>query len=43
MLESQHVYIDKIYNSVTSVTQVEAMCVYITVCSIKIVKIEIGC
>ena len=32
-LGSQHVYINKIYDSVTSVMQVEVMYVYITVCS----------
>jgi len=32
-LGSQYVYSDKIYNSVTSIAQVEVMCVYITVCS----------
>ena len=33
VLGSQHVYIDKICNSITSVTQVGVMYVYITVCS----------
>jgi hypothetical protein len=33
VLGSQHVYTDKIYDSVTSVMQVEVMYVYITVCS----------
>jgi hypothetical protein len=33
MLGSWYVYIDKIYNSNTSVTQVEVMCIYVTMCS----------
>jgi len=41
MLGPQHVYIDKIYNSITSVAQVGVMYVYITMCSYR-VKIEIG-
>ena len=33
VLGSQHIYIDKTYNSVTSVMQVEVMYVYIIMCS----------